>query len=123
VLSQDEFYAAVQLALRGLLRPHGIAGNPLLHCRLVTHLAGWEADEAARALALQQLLTETCESLRSTPRDKKFYLALHYAYLEPAPTQEQAAEIMDVPFSTFRRHLKSGVSRVCELLWQQEIGR
>jgi hypothetical protein len=30
---------------------------------------------------------------------------------------------MDVPFSTFRRHLKSGVSRVCELLWQQEIGR
>jgi hypothetical protein len=27
-----------------------------------------------------------------------------------------------VPFSTYRRHLKAGLIRVVDLLWQKEIG-
>jgi predicted DNA-binding protein (UPF0251 family) len=41
--------------------------------------------------------------------------------LHPVPTQEQAAELLDLPFSTFRRHLKHGVTRVAEILWQWEL--
>jgi long-chain acyl-CoA synthetase len=32
------------------------------------------------------------------------------------------AELLDLPFSTYRRHLKAGLTRVAELLWQKEIG-
>jgi hypothetical protein len=59
--------------------------------------------------------------LQVSPRGAKLYRALYHTYLQPAPTQEQAAELLDVPFSTYRRHLKMGVERVAELLWQQEI--
>jgi hypothetical protein len=32
-----------------------------------------------------------------------------------------AAERLDLPFSTYRRHLKTGIARVTELLWQHEV--
>ncbi|NJL21123.1 MAG: hypothetical protein HC895_10360 [Leptolyngbyaceae cyanobacterium SM1_3_5] len=43
--------------------------------------------------------------------------------MQPAATQEKAAELLDLPFSTFRRHLKAGITRVTEILWFQETGR
>ncbi|NJO85083.1 MAG: hypothetical protein HC828_21625 [Blastochloris sp.] len=67
------------------------------------------------------MLREACESLRLSPRDAKAYRALSYAYLHPDMTQEQASEALGLPFSTFRRHLRFGVERVCEQLWQWEI--
>ncbi len=48
--------------------------------------------------------------------------AVYHPYLQPAPTQEQAAELLDVPFSTYRQHLKSGWQRIAEMLWQAEVG-
>ena len=40
----------------------------------------------------------------------------------PAPTQEAAAEVLDLPFSTYRRHLARAVEQLTELLWAVEIG-
>lgn len=40
---------------------------------------------------------------------------------QPAPTQEEAAELIDVPFSTYRRHLRAGLDYVVAVLWQQEL--
>jgi len=37
-------------------------------------------------------------------------------------TQEHVAELLDLPFSTYRRHLKAGVARVADALWSREIG-
>jgi DNA-directed RNA polymerase specialized sigma24 family protein len=79
------------------------------------------ADTPARIAALQSLVQEAAQSLESSPRDAKGYRALYHTYLHPAPTQEQAAEILDLPFSTYRRHLKNGMTRVAEILWHQEI--
>jgi DNA-directed RNA polymerase specialized sigma24 family protein len=53
----------------------------------------------------------------------KQYRALAHTYVHPAPTQEQAAEILDMPFSTYRRHLKEGIDHITEILWQEEIGK
>jgi len=47
---------------------------------------------------------------------------LYHTCLHPAPTQEQAAELLDLPFSTYRRHLKTAIERVNDVLWQREIG-
>ena len=32
------------------------------------------------------------------------------------------AELLGLPFSTYRRHLRAGISKVAEILWQEEIG-
>lgn len=35
---------------------------------------------------------------------------------------EWHTELLDLPFSTYRRHLKSGVTGLTEALWQLEVG-
>ncbi len=120
VLSQSEFAKAVLDALRHFSRPDALYQNPLLQSRLIIgRLATSLMPE--RVATLQTLVREAAESLQSSPREAKCYQAIYHTYIHPAPTQEQAAEILDLPFSTFRRHLKTGVVRVTELLWQREI--
>jgi hypothetical protein len=121
VLSQAEFADAVQHALRHLTSPNTLQHNPLLRSRLVVEQVIDRAVTKDRVVALQSLVKEVVESLRSTLRDEKLYRALDRTYLRPAPTQEQAAELLDLPFSTYRRHLKTGMERVADILWQREI--
>jgi hypothetical protein len=122
VLSQPDFELAVREALRDFSRPEFLRANPLLRSRLVISHTSVEADEAERVSSLQTLLREAADSLQAVPREVKLYRALYHTYFQPAPSQEKAAELIDVPFSTFRRYLKIGVSRVTETLWQREIG-
>lgn len=121
VLSEPEFAAAVQEALRSYVRPDALRGNPLLQSRLVLESAEAGTGPRERLAALQSLIKQAAESLQATPREAKFYRALYHTYFQPAPTQEQAAELLDLPFSTYRRHLKSGIDRVLEVLWQKEL--
>ena len=71
---------------------------------------------------MQALIKEAAEALAASPRDVKLYRALHHTYFQPAPTQERAAELLDLPFSTYRRHLMAGITQVTEALWQREVG-
>jgi len=43
-------------------------------------------------------------------------------YVHAAPTQEAAAAVLDLPFSTYRRHLSRAHERLTDLLWAVEIG-
>ena len=43
-------------------------------------------------------------------------------YLRAAPSQEAAAEVLGLPFSTYRRHLGRAVDQLTEALWAVEIG-
>ena len=60
--------------------------------------------------------------LKETPRQDKAYRALDRTYFRPAASQEQAAELLDLPYSTFRRHLKAGVAELAAMLWRKEMG-
>jgi hypothetical protein len=122
VLSQPDFAAAVRAALRDFVRLDLLAGNPLAHSRLAFDAAR-RAGGGDRAAGLQALIAEAASALQASPRDVKLYRALHHTYFQPAPTQEQAAELLDLPFSTYRRHLAAGVARVTEALWARELGR
>ena len=122
VLSEAEFAEAVRDALRDFTRLDQLAANPLIQSRLVLDRAGRTAEARQRAVALQALIRSVMEALQSSPREAKLYRAVYHTYLQPAPTQEQAAELLDLPFSTYRRHLRSGVQRITVMLWQQEIG-
>ncbi|HKN45513.1 MAG TPA: hypothetical protein VJW23_16505, partial [Propionibacteriaceae bacterium] len=117
VMSQPEFVVAVRQALRDYARPDLLASNPLLSSRLVADLA---ADQSPTE-TLHQLLRLSAEQLNTHPRDQRLYRALHRTFLNPAATQEQAADLLGLPFSTYRAHLREGTKRVTELLWQREL--
>ncbi|MGB9633053.1 MAG: ATP-binding protein [Chloroflexaceae bacterium] len=122
VLSQEEFVEAVEAALRNYARPDALRGSPLLRSRVVTGRVGAEAAEGARIAALRDLLKAAAEQLRQSPKENKFYRAVHHTWFQPAATQEQAAELLDVPLSSYRRHLRSGAARIAEILWYGEVG-
>lgn len=122
VLSKPDFSEALINALRDFTRPDMLLTNPLLRSRLVIEEMSVDSGDSERVGYLQKLIGKTASSLKESPRDIKFYRALYHTYLQPAPTQAQAAELLDLPMGTFRRHLKSGIERLTELLWQQEIG-
>jgi hypothetical protein len=122
-LSQQEFIAAVGAALRDLARPDRLRGNPLTQSRLVMSRPSpsAQAGVSERATTLATLVRAAADILQASPRDLKLYRALYHTYLQPATTQEQAAELLDLPFSTYRRHLKAAVIRLTEILWQWEL--
>jgi hypothetical protein len=46
---------------------------------------------------------------------------LHRTYFHPAPSQEKAAELLDLPFSTYRRYRDRGIGAITEWLWDRDI--
>ncbi|UFP94605.1 ATP-binding protein [Gloeobacter morelensis] len=119
VLSPEDFTTAVRQALRDFARTDQLVRNPLVRSRLVAERLVAEAGDPATLL--QQQIQEAATMLRDSPRDRKAYLALLHTYLQPAASQEAAAEMLDLPFSTYRRHLTAAVARVRDLLWQREL--
>jgi hypothetical protein len=122
VLSESEFASAVLDALRDFTRPDLLRGSPLLRSRLILDRVGMNSGENERVAGLRDQLQEAADGLQRSPREAKLYRALYHTYFQPAPTQERAAEVLDLPFSTFRRHLKAGITQVTDMLWQREIG-
>ena len=112
-LSRETFADSVRAALRDLGRPDLLAGNPLLALREVRERGGGPE-------ALCATLSDAAAVLRGHPRDEKLFRAIDRTYLRPAPTQERAAELLGLPFSTYRRHRREGLARIIELLWARE---
>jgi hypothetical protein len=71
--------------------------------------------------AVERALRESAAVLERSARDRGAYRALHHTYLQPAGTQQSAADLLDLPMSTYRRHLAKGVERLTTLLWQREL--
>jgi len=108
-LSRAAFADAVRAALRDLHRADRLGASPLTGTALGPdvreHLVGaiaWVGDEPKGAV-LERVLDRT--------------------FLRPAPSQEAAAEVLGLPFSTYRRHLGRAVERVVDLLWAVETGQ
>ena len=119
-LSHDEFSNALKQALQDYARSGGLVGNPLLRSRLVSDVLGRGSGE--RSEALKSKIREAADSLRIHPRDEKLFRALDLTYFHPVGTQEVVAERLDLPFSTYRRHLTGSIERLTEMLWRQEVG-
>ncbi len=117
VLSHGDFTAAVRQAMKDLHRPELLARNPLLRTRLVTSRA-----EASGGAALTELLHAAAAALEGDPRAHGLHRALDVTYLRTYRTQESAAAILGLPFSTYRRHLRQGLHRVVAWLWERELG-
>lgn len=122
VLSREEFDQAVKDAVKNWLQPDALRQSPLLRTRLVGGAGADDPASKARVETLKARIKAVTEQMKSNPRDLRFLRAVHYTYLQPLDTQELAASRIGVPFSTYRRHLASGLGRIAELLWQREVG-
>ncbi|MEU4562173.1 ATP-binding protein [Actinoplanes sp. NPDC023936] len=111
VLSRPEFDAAVRDALRHLRHPARLDGNPLAHSKLTLDHGG----------NLAALMRREVDRLREGRGGDKRHRAVFEAFLRGGSTQEAAAARLGLPFSTYRRHLRQGIERLSEALWQQEI--
>ncbi len=123
IMDENSFTSAVHDALRDFTNEVALQNNPLLESRCLVNAAGGNANKAVRVEKLRNLLTAGAQTMQTHPKQLKWYRALHHTYFQPAATQEQAAELLDLPFSTYRRYLRSAVQYVTDWLWTQELGQ
>ncbi|MGP3942056.1 hypothetical protein [Streptomyces sp. 6N106] len=92
-------------------KPALLKNSPLNRSRLVV----------GSGRSLPEVLAAVADGLLDERSGGKRHRAVTVMYFIWAPTQEMAAERLELPFSTYRRHLVSGVERMIDLLWQQEL--
>ncbi|MGY1803519.1 hypothetical protein ACI78T_09565 [Blastococcus sp. SYSU D00922] len=115
-LTREAFTEAVRTALRDLHRDDRFRAGPLFGSRLAL---GPEGADPAR---LRSALERGVAALGRQPRGAELRRVLDRTFVRPAPTQEAAAEVLGLPFSTYRRHLATALAELTELLWAAEIG-
>ena len=115
-LTRPDFASAVREALRQYVRTDLLAGNTLLHARLLARPDGTTPAPGE----LKALIAQTADTLFGNERDRRVYRVLELTYFNPVPKQEAVAERLGLSFSTYRRHLAAGIDRLTEWLWQQE---
>jgi hypothetical protein len=115
-LSREGFADALRAALRDLNQPDLLRANALMGSRLAMDLDG------ATPARLRQTVLAGVDQLAGEPRGASSSRVLDRTYVHAAPTQEAAAQVLDLPFSTYRRHLARAHERLADLLWAVEIG-
>jgi hypothetical protein len=101
-LDQEAFAVAVRAALEQFTRPERLAGNPL-------------------GPGVRELIEGAIERLPDEPKGEHARAVLRRTFIRPAASREAAAEALDLPFSTYRRHLAKAVDQLIEQLWSAEI--
>ena len=115
-LDEAAFAKAVRAALQHLSAPDRLAANPLLASRVVRDTSGTDTP-----VALVQTLNDAFTALDDHPRTERARRAVERTYLHGAVTQEAAAEVLGMAFSTYRRHLSKGIELLVGCLWQWEL--
>ncbi len=116
-LSRDEFTRAVRAALSDLAYPDRLAGSPLTASALT------DPTQPIPGEALQATLRQAIVALDRAPGGDEHRRVLERTYLHGTASQEAAAEILGLPFSTYRRHLARAHDRLVESLWAVEVGQ
>ncbi|GIF68787.1 hypothetical protein Ais01nite_68220 [Asanoa ishikariensis] len=115
-LGRDRFGAAVKAVLPVLHRPDQLAASPLMGSALAS------TDAGPTAAQLRATIEAAVVRLADEPKGEQLRAVLHRTYLRPAPTQEAAAQVLDLPLSTYRRYLARALEHLTDLLWTIEIG-
>lgn len=116
VFTREDFAEAVRNALRAYTDDDALRKSPLTRCRVVRD-ASW-ANEEPR---LRAVLTRAVAQLDRSEKDEHLYNAVRLTYCDPGRSQQQTAELLGVPFSSYRRHLSTGIEQVTDWLWGREL--
>jgi hypothetical protein len=115
-LDRARFAAAVRSALPDLHRPDRLAASSLMGSSLAAGPGGSGTDQ------LRATIQDAVACLGSEPKGDLLRAVLQCTFVRAAPTQEAAAEVLGLPFSTYRRHLARALEQLTDLLWAVEIG-
>jgi hypothetical protein len=116
-LSLDAFQAAVRAALPLVRSPDALGDSALLGSQLVVETGpGGEA-------RLARMIQGAVDELGSAPATEELQRVLDRTFLHGAPSQEAAAEVLGLSFSTYRRRLSRAMDALVDVLWAVEIGR
>jgi hypothetical protein len=113
-LSRHDFSVAVRALLKDLPRRDRVRRSPLAASSLAR--AGPDPVDS-----LVGRVHQAMHELAADPRVAPAARAVDRTYVRPAGTQERAAEVLGLPFSTYRRHLATGIERLDALLWDWEL--
>jgi hypothetical protein len=113
-LTRTAFDAAVRAALRRLTRSGGLEGSELLTSALVP------TDTQDPTSTLADVLRGAITDLANERGGAEHRRVLERTFVAGTPSQEAAAELLGLPFSTYRRHLARATDRLVELLWGME---
>ncbi len=120
ILNETEFYDSIYSALKDYHREKRLEDNPLTRSRFVVTAAGTNLQNGECAVVLREKLDEAIKKIEQSPRYEKAHRILYRTFINPVGSQEQTAEFLSLPFSTYRRQLKKAVTLVSEILWRQE---
>ena len=98
-----------------MTRAGGLDGSELLTSALVP------PDATDPPTTLAGVLREAIVDLARERGGAEHRRVLERTFLAGAPSQEAAAELLDLPFSTYRRHLARATDRLVEVLWAIEL--
>ncbi|HTF10313.1 MAG TPA: ATP-binding protein, partial [Asanoa sp.] len=118
-MDRTRFAAAVKALLPALHRPDQLGASPLLGSALASNASTATGPTPER---LRASIEAAVASLADQPKGDQLRAVLHRTYLRPAPTQEAAAQVLDLPLSTYRRYLARALEQLIDLLWTVEIG-
>lgn len=93
-----------------------IAGSVLLGTALV------DPQHPDPAASLRGTLLHALATAGEGRHGAEDHRVLRRTFLSDCPSQEAAAELLGLPFSTYRRHLGQAIERLTERLWQVETG-
>jgi len=119
VITEDDFKAAVRVALKHFNDPDELRTSPLMECRVTLEVE--RRTHADREDALRTAIGDSAMALQNDPRTVRYYRAIRDFWLSPRGTQQAVAKELGVPFSTFRRHLSRGADLVARTLWKREV--
>lgn len=111
-LARPEFEEAVHHVLRHWEEPRVLRTSPLARSRFV--LARPEPDPTSR---LRAAVRAHLPLIEQRARGKPWESVLRRTWLEPTGTQEQTANRLGLPFSTYRRYLGRATSALIDALW------
>jgi hypothetical protein len=116
-LGRDEFATAVRHALSAAREPKLLTTSALIGTKLVADPGHDGPDQIVDALrgAIGELSTD--------PTTEESARVLDRTYLRGAPSQEAAAEVLGLSFSTYRRRLSRALETLVDVLWDVELGQ
>lgn len=111
---------SVRTLLRALHQPERLREHPFVASRTVRARVSGDRSSQALTDAARKIVVETAERVRGLPGGRALHDVLRTAYLEPADSQEIAAEDLCISSATYRRRLLRSLETVAQLLWELE---
>ncbi len=119
---ETDFAMNVRRALKCNLSVSGLRKNPLLRSDMVLEATGGASAPTSTVPALRRVLMASIDALnKSSPRGARQSRALQLTFIEPAPTQQEAAERLAMAFGTYRRYVTSALKELTAILWFGEL--